>query len=191
MTDEELDTLLLGTERTPGKVTLSGHDRVDKWDVKQSDGSSGASVTHKGEEAQGFTATFALVQGEANGQAIDEIADFDARIMPLLNGLTGGKNPIALDIYHPDLARNRIGSVVKAKVGGLVRDGKGGATIAVGFQEYFPPKPKTGSPTGSKSKASGSAASGERTGTTVVSAPDPNAEAKAELAALVAEANAP
>ncbi len=55
-------------------------------------------------------------------------------------------------------------------MGAPAHDGKGGQTIVVKFQEYKPPKPKTGTPIGAVKKG-----------------PDPDAAAKQELADLVAK----
>ncbi len=116
-------------------------------------------MTLKSQEPIEFTTTFYLADRE----------DFAAwpAFQALIDSTVSGAKPKALDIYHPDLARNQINSVVKASVGGVVHDAKGGQTVVVKWREYFPPKPAGGSPSGSKAKK-----------------PDPNADVKAELAAL-------
>jgi hypothetical protein len=176
---ETSDYLLLGGKRTPGSVKLSGHGRAEKWDVKEGDGQGGATVTYKGEELSKFTATFEL----GDGDDYDDFADWDA-FVPILRRATGAKEPSALDVFHPDLARLDIKSVVVTKIGGLVHDGKGGATVAVDFLEYRPPVPKGGTPNGSSANAgaAGGAAGG---------AQDPNADAQAEIDALLEEAKKP
>jgi hypothetical protein len=152
---------------SPGKVTLSGHDRKIVWDVQFGPYLSGARTPLKGIPPIEFSASFYLVKDVAQG--IDDFAAWDA-FVPLLkataqvtNSLTGQKQtqPKAIDIYHPDLAANEINSVVLASLGGMVYDGKGGGTIVVKFQEYKPPKSYGGTPIGSK-----------RTG------PDPNVDMK-------------
>jgi hypothetical protein len=62
---------------------------------------------------------------------------------------------------------------VLGSIGGTIHDGKGGRTIVVKLQEYKPPKPKGGSPTGAGGFKAGSQ--------------DPNAAANAEIAALTAQ----
>jgi hypothetical protein len=104
----------------------------------------------------------------------------------VLRKATGSKEPTALDVYHPDLALLDIKSVVVTKIGGLVHDGKGGATVAVDFLEYRPPTPKGGTPSGSKGNAGAGAAGGAAGGEQ-----DPNADAQAELDALLDEAKKP
>lgn len=162
------DSLLAAGVRSPGKVTLSGHDRVIAWDVKEGPGQSGASMTRKGAKPVEFTATFYLVADEAQG--IDQVADWQA-FQQVIESTVAGPKPKPVDIYHPDLAARGITSVVLSSLGGVVHDGKGGQTITVKLIEYFPPKPAGGTAAGSRAKKK-------------TAAPDPNAAAKAELAAL-------
>jgi hypothetical protein len=168
--EELFDSIVLGGVSSPGKVTLSGHDRKVTWDVKTAPATKGASTTLKEVPPIEFTATFYLVKDVAQG--LDDFADWPA-FQDVIESSVNGTTPRALDIYHPDLASQRppIASVCKAMVGGAVDDGKGGRTIVVKFQEYQPPKPAGGSPSGSKAKPD----------------PDPNdpdAAAKAEIAKL-------
>ena len=164
------NSVILAGVASPGKVTLSGHDRRTNWDVKAGPNLDGATVTRKDTKPIEFTATFYLVYDKAQDvNDLDGWPPFQAAIESSVSGPT----PKALDIYHPDLASNGIRSVVKATIGGVQHDGKGGQTIVVKFQEYKPPKIRSGSPTGSKSSTS--------------SANDPNAAAQAQLAALTAQ----
>jgi hypothetical protein len=149
---EAYNSILLAGERSPGFVVLSGHERVQKWDVKESKKNSGASTTHQGEAVGTFTATFTLVRDAISG--IDEITEWES-YQTLIESTVKGSEKKALTVYHPDLARNGFTSVVLGKMGGMTHDKGGGATIAVLFQEYFPPKANkgTGTPSGSKSKS--------------------------------------
>jgi hypothetical protein len=165
--DEDLfNAITLAGTRSPGKVTITGHDRKVDWDVKAGSGQSGASTTLKAIPPIEFTCAFYLVRDDS--QAIDQVTEW-ASFEDLINSTVNGSTPKALDIYHPDLASRGITSVVLASFGGVIHDGKGGQTVTVKFQEYKPPKPKGGSASGSKAKAA---------------ANDPNAAANAELAAL-------
>lgn len=132
------DSILLGGLKSPGKVTLSGHDRKVDWDVKVVPGTKGATTTIKSIPPVEFTATFYLVRDDAIG-----VNDFDAwpQFLAKINSTVDGAKPKPLDIYHPDLAANGIISVCKSFVGGVVHDGKGGQTITVRFMEYKPPAP--------------------------------------------------
>lgn len=154
---------------SPGKLTLSGHDRVVDWDIKKGSGQSGATMTKRGEDPIEFTATFYLVQDVSQG-----IDDFEAwpAFLDLINSTVNGKTPKALEVYHPDLIANDIKSIVKKSVGGVVHDGKGGQTITVKFIEYRPPKKAGGSPSGSGTKPK------------KANAPDPNQAAQDEIARL-------
>jgi hypothetical protein len=173
--NEELyDSILLANTRSPGLVTLSGHDRNEKWDVKDADGAGGASTTYKGEQIAQFTASFYLVKDPVLD--LDEFAAWETFATLIRSSLPSKGTPKALDIYHPDLAANDIKSVCKASIGGMAHDGKGGATVAVKFIEFRPAKKKGGAPKGSKSSPK---------------PPDPNADLKAQVAALLEEAKKP
>jgi hypothetical protein len=171
--DPELyDTLVVGGQRSPGVVKLSGHDRKIGWDVKKGPGQSGASTTRTSEDPVEFEAAFYLADAE-------EIAAFRtwlAYVRTTVNGTT----PKALDTYHPDLAENDIKSVVLASIGGVAHDGKGGETRKIRLLEYRPARAKGGSPSGSKAKA-------KTTGG--IDPNDPNAAALAELERLRQEYN--
>ena len=71
----------------------------------------------------------------------------------MINSTLTGSKPSAVDIYHPDLAANDIKSVVKASVGGMTYDGKGGALVVVRFQEYRPVKKQGGTPLGLEARS--------------------------------------
>lgn len=161
--DEVYSSIVLGGQRSPGVVKLSGHDRKIGWDVKKGKGQSGASMTRTSEDPIEFTCEFYLADQD----------DFDA--WPAFDGLirstVSGATPKALDIYHPDLVMNHISSVVLSSFGGVVHDGKGGQTITVKLIEYKPPKPKGGSPSGSKTNAK-------------PKGPDPNQDLLDEIAKL-------
>src|SRR5262245_14480099 len=98
--EEVYDSIVLAGVRSPGRVTLSGHDRKIGWDIKKGPGTSGASMTRTSEDPVEFTASFYLSTRE----------DFDA--WPAFDGLirstTSGTKPKALDVYHPDLIANSI-----------------------------------------------------------------------------------
>lgn len=174
---EMYDVIVLGTMRSPGVVRLSGHDRNEKWDIKEAKGTTSATTTLNGDPIGQFEATFYLADDGYDGgpSDFDRWEDFQR----LVESTTNGPKPIALPIFHPDLARNRITDVVNGGVGGMVHDGKGGATVKVKFLEYRPPKPKP-----PKKPGSG-------TGTRIQEKPDPNAEAKRQLAALFEQAKQP
>jgi hypothetical protein len=164
------DCLVIDGVTTVGVVTLSGHERAQKWDVKDGDGQDGGSTTRKGSPPTQFTASFYLVNDPVLGNQIEA---WDA-IQRLIESTTAGPEPVALPVEHPDLARNGITEIVNGGIGGMEHDGKGGATVVVKLLEFRPPKPKGGSPTAGSNKTN-----------------DPNAAAKATLNALVSELEGP
>lgn len=161
--DEELyDAIVVAGRRSPGQVTLSGHDLAIGWDVKKGSGQAGASMTRTSEDPIQFSASFYLT----------DVEDFAAwpSFLELVKSSVAGTTPKALDAYHPDLAEVGITSIVLAKQCGTVHDGKGGQTKTLLLSQYRPPQPKGGSPKGSTAKKT--------------SAPDPNQAALDELARL-------
>ncbi len=187
---EAYDKIVLGTASSPGKVTLNGHDREKNWNVAKSKGTVGASSTLNGDDLGEFEATFELggdgYEEEIRNDVLrDELEQWDD-FQRLIESTTNGPKPVALPIYHPDLARNRYTEVVNRGVGGVVHDGKGGAMVKVKFGEHRPPKPKPVAKAVSKpSQTYATTDEGRR------SPPDPNAAAKAELAGLLTEARKP
>ena len=159
--EELFDVIVLRGATSPGVVTLRGHDREIGWDVKKGPGQSGATTERTSEDPVEFVASFKLT-------TLDEIAAWPDFRDVLLSTVSGAQ-PVAAEIYHPDLAANDIKSVVLKKLGGVQHDGDGGQTIEVSLLEYRPPKKKGGSPNGSKSKAK---------------KPDPDQAALDEIAAL-------
>lgn len=173
-----VDKIILGTTTSPGKVTLSGHNRDKDWNIAKAKGQAGASSTLNGDPLGEFEATFELADDE----------DFDAwdEFQRLIESTTNGPKPVALPIYHPDLARNRFTEVVNRGISGMTWTGNGGATVKVKFGEHRPPKPK---PAAKAEAKPGQQTAGSTTGPQ--QKPDPNAAAKQELARLREEAARP
>jgi hypothetical protein len=170
---ELFSTIVLGNSTSPGKVTLSGHDRNPDWDVQKAKGTTGATTKLTDPQPPGeFTASFFLADAE-------EIIAWDA-FQQVLKSTFTGPTPVALPIYHPDLARNDFTEVVCSSIGGLTHDRTGGATIVVKFREYRPPKPKPTQRAGAK--AAGDPAKAKY---------DPNAAARREFSELWDEVTAP
>lgn len=175
--DEDLySSIVLAGVRSPGQVTLSGHNRKVVWDVKAGPSQQGASMDLKEIPPIEFTATFSLFLDLNESPNEFELWD---RFAALIESTVRGASPKALDIYHPDLAAQGITSVVQAELGGIVRDelDPGRATVTVKFQEYAPPRKKGGAPAGSKKKL--------QTLPDEPAKPDPLAQLNAELAAVV------
>lgn len=143
------DAILLAGKRSPGRVTLSGHDRAFDWDVKKVKGAGGASTSYNGDDPTEFQASFYLVRDDAEG--IDDLEGWP-EFVGIVKSAIAGASVKALDVYHPDLVANGITQVVPKKIGGAVHDGKGGQTITITFLEYRAPKPAGGAVRGSKKK---------------------------------------
>lgn len=185
-------SIVLGGVPSPGVVTLSGHDREQSWDVKESKNQSGASTTYQGEKVAKFKASFHLIYDPITGQ--DDFLEWEA-FQLIVEAMTAGAKPFALPVYHPDLARQRITEVCGAKVGGIVYDNKGGGTVEVEFIEYKPPKKKGGTATAKPkpgevlAKGIGDAATDQLVA--VLKQNDPISQANAELDSLLKEAQSP
>jgi hypothetical protein len=163
-------SIILGGTASPGVVTLSNGDRTHEWDEQKPKGQVGCVTVNKGPKNGKFTASFYLADET-------DVAGWDS-FAALISSTVDGPKPKALSVYHPDLARNKVTDVVCESLGILSHDGKGGATVVVKFLEFRPPKPKPAA-----KAAAGVPAKAKR--------PDPNAAAKAELAALLEQAKTP
>lgn len=136
---ELFNTYRLAGNKSPGVVTFNGHDSKTGWDVKKGAGQDHGSMSRKGEEPLTFTASHYLVNDYTAGDMqIDAWDDF----AKVIESSASGPNPKALEIEHPDLARNGIRSVVKESIGGFKHDGKGGVTVVVTYRKYEVAKSK-------------------------------------------------
>jgi hypothetical protein len=176
------DYIILGTTPSPGKVTLSNHDRNQDWDIKTAKGQTGASSSLNGAPVGQFQATFELADEE-------DFARWEA-FQRLIESTTNGPTPTALPIYNPDLARNRYTEVSNGGVGGVIRLSNGGRRVTVKFLEYKPPKPKPIAKAVAKPGAIVPGGGGQF-GPPLPPKSDPNADAKRELAELLEEARRP
>jgi hypothetical protein len=181
-----LDVLVIGTKITPGVVTLSGHDRKKNWDTQKAKGNVGATNILNGDDPGEFDASFYLA-GDGENTNFEESDDFARweEMQAYIESTTNGPKPFALPIFHPDLARQKYTEIINGGVGGLVHDGKGGATVKVHFVEYRPAKKKVATKAIGKPSGAGGAQFGPPP------PPDPNQAAKDELAQLVAIARTP
>ncbi len=162
----------IGGMLSPGKVTLSGHDRVHDWEQQKAKGTVGEFTLNRGpKNVDGITASFALAD-------LEDVEAWDEFQRMLNAARESGK---ALLMFHPDTVRNLILDVVVRSIGGMQHNERGGATVVCKFSEYRPSKKKPAT----KAKAG----TPQRQGTTTVN--DPNAAAKAELSALLAQAREP
>lgn len=176
--------ILLGTQWSPGVVVLSNHDRKKEWDVQSAKGSTGASSKRNGDPVGTFTATFTLAGDEDDEDGQNDYVRWEA-FQLLLESIVDGDTSSTLPIYHPDLALQHFTEVSVARIGGRTWDATGMATHAVDFIEYRPPKAKP------VAKATPKAAGATSPTKGVPAKPDPNAQRKREVAALLDEARKP
>lgn len=166
---------LLAGKISPGRCTVSNHDDKEDWHVQQGTGSTGATSTLWGKPIVQFDVTYELGDVDDETTGISDIEYWDNTFAPLIQSTVNQAKPKALPFFHPDVPATE---VCKATIGGKSRQANGGVTVKVTYIVHRPPKPKK------VAKAtftnSGSAAK-----------PDPNAAAKAQLAALVEEAKKP
>jgi hypothetical protein len=184
--DLELSTIVLGTTRSPGVVTINGADRELSWDIKPAKGQTGASSTLGGQPLGEFECEFYLADDGADPEGETDFDQWE-KFQRLIWSTVNGPKPVALPIYHPDLARNNYTEVVLRQMGNMTHDGRGGASVKVKFGEHRPPKPKPAAKATAKPYAADPANDVQGTGTRA----DPNEDAKEELAGLLDEANKP
>jgi hypothetical protein len=188
---DDLDHILLSNVRSPGVCKLNGFGLKPKWDVKDADGQTGASSSLKGMSIRQGSIDFFL-GNDGDGSVNDFAAweDFERLIYSSVSGTT----PVALQIYHPDLARANLTAVCLGPEGVSLPmyDGRGGATYSVSFIEYKPPKPKKTAKAVAKPSSSYAAnPANDVSGYGTREKPDPNQAAKDELAALTQQASQP
>jgi hypothetical protein len=176
--DEDLYKSIIvdSDRRSPGVVTISGHDRENDWDVKKAKGQTGASSSLNGKPIGGFTTTFQLVNDVAEG--VDQFEEWEI-FQRYVETLTAGPAPKAVPIYHPDLARQQYTEASVKKIYGLTYNANGEGTAKIDWIEYKPPKPKPAKKATFPDDPANPAKA------------DPNAAKKAERDALLAEAKRP
>jgi hypothetical protein len=176
------DSVVVGGRPQPAEIgaTPRGHEREWDWDTKPAKGQDGASSSLNGATIGGFFVDY---------EFLSEDMQLWLGYQRHLETMVTGPEPKAYPIYHPDLEANRYTEASIKKIGDIIHDGKGGCKVIVQFIEYKPPKPKVVK--SAKPKTSGTGSSKSADGTVSPPAPDPNAAAKAELAALMTEAQTP
>jgi hypothetical protein len=145
------NVVVLGGVTSPGKVVLSGHDRVAKWDTQLGPFMVGARTIFKGSPPVQFKAVFSLLRDLSQG--IDDFATWPAfrrliestlqpatQATPISQQQQPGVLIKALPIYHPALSANGITAVTMARIGGEIYDGKGGMVVEVELQQYKAPR---------------------------------------------------
>lgn len=146
------DFVVVASIASPGVIApdgISGFDRTHDWEVKKSQGASGATITDQGEPPAEGSITWQLWRNGLNGEPHD-FDDWDAFRALLRTAKTTNKKVTALGILHPRLTDNEIFNVVVKKIGILQNKGGGLYTVTVDFLEYRQPVKAGGTPAGSK-----------------------------------------
>lgn len=142
--EELFNVIVLNGHSSPGVVKLSGHETKVVWDVQGGPFQNGSIIRYKWSPPVEFQADFYLVDDPSQG--LDDTAKWDDFARLIEATVNNPRQPKAVPIYHPDLARNKIKSVVKASIGGMSYDGKGGTNVTVKFQQYLAPRKWEGTP---------------------------------------------
>ena len=143
-TRSELDFHLLAGVPSPGLAKFSGLSREQTWDVKDADGQTGGSTTHKGSKLIKFSVVYSF--GIDVDTGLDDFDQWPA-FERLINSTIAGPKVFALELYYVEAARlvPPLTAVSLAKMGTPVQDGLGGRSVTVDYIEYQPAKAKSSS----------------------------------------------
>lgn len=171
----------------PGIVKVTGAEQIYKWQINEAKGADGATTAYQGGDIAKPKLTFVLWKGlDDRGGFVDYFAMWEA-FQPILEASIpppgSKKDPIALSIHHPAFRKARIGSCSVEKIGQVLPDGNGGATVDVDLLVFRPPKKAGGTVKGATNHAPG-----DRPKTEVEQAADNEA---GMTTLLLASANAP
>lgn len=174
---EAFDFIFIAGTQNPGICKLT-HVKRHEWDKKKSKGSTGGTVTFTGNPLVEFSVEYYLWLPE-HFDAWPGWASMQRKTLkvPASGGTTGAlvaagvtingvavtagpatpatTQPVAMDVYHPDLAEVNVLRCIVQEEGGKIPDGKGGARYTWKYAEYKPPTPAGGTANGSKDAAGG------------------------------------
>lgn len=163
---EAFDYIFIAGQQNPGLCKVT-HSKKHDWDKKKAGGSTGATLTFKGSNVVEFQVEYFLWL-PAHFDAWPAWAAMQRKSLkiPATGGPQTGNlrvanapvtiakpattQPVALDVYHPDLAEINVLRCIVEEEGGKQPDGKGGAKYVWKYAEYNPPKPAGGTASGSK-----------------------------------------
>lgn len=205
VTDADLfNFIFIAGTQNPGIAKVT-HSKKHDWDKRKSPGSTGGTLTFRGSNVVEFQVEYYLwlpehfdawpgwaamqrksLKIQASGGTSGALVTAGVTIGGV--AVTGGvatpatTQPVALDVYHPDLAEINVLRCIVEEEGGKQPDGKGGAKYVWKYAEYNPPKPAGGTASGSKDGMGGNPGK----------AAEPTAQTVADkmLAALLAKAKA-
>ncbi len=140
----DYDAIELAGQEFGGLVIVKGFKRPFGWDIKKGKGVKGGTLTLGEFPPAKGTITFVLWLPE-HWRTLADITE-------AFNYDPSKKKSSPIDVYHPDLARLEINSIVCENIGGQENMGKGKYQIAYDVIEYLPPPPKDASATPNGSK---------------------------------------
>lgn len=165
------NVIFIAGVQNPGIAKIT-HSKKHDWDKKKSKGSSGGTLTFTGSSVVEFQVEYYLwlpehfdawpawaamqrkslkIPAVVSGQS-GNIRQANATAITITPATT---QPVALDVYHPDLAEINVLRCIVEEEGGKVPDGKGGAKYTWKYAEYSPPKPAGGTANASKDAMGG------------------------------------
>lgn len=130
----------------PGIAIVTGCVDESKLDVKSGKGTKGASVNYEGSDPKEFTVTLLLFEEEE----YDEWLDGNARRVLLTP--PEGKEAKAFAVDHPSCLECNITSALKKSVSAAEPQGDGSYRVTIKLQPAPPPKPSSGTPSGTAAK---------------------------------------
>ena len=119
------DSIILAGRVSPGRARVSMPMRTEGWEKQKAKGADGAEAVNNGADLIEFDVELYLWRDER----VDHFEAWEDWSPVLLTPVKAG-NPMALDIYHPQLDGLGISSVVVKQRSNPQPDGKGGATVA-------------------------------------------------------------
>lgn len=143
-TPSACDTILLAGQRSPGVARVRPLSSPRKWDEKDGQGTSGASLVYQGDKLVHFEVAIELWEPE-------HFVAWDAFRL-LLRKAPEGVKPTALDLSHPFVDEHEVSAVVVEDLVGPEITDQGLTTWVVKFVQFRKPTPAQGKPGGSASQ---------------------------------------
>jgi|HubBroStandDraft_3_1064219.scaffolds.fasta_scaffold171502_2 hypothetical protein len=144
-----IDYVVIGGDRSPGKVTVRGLKQPSGWDERKGYAMSGATLVPSGDPLANFDLFFEfwLVVHRKQWEAF--YGKYFALAAKLVAGSTASvigpsgfpvrPNPQAIGVYHPLIQFNKIASCVVTNRGELHNDETGGWSQVISLRQYRKP----------------------------------------------------
>lgn len=146
------DQPIIAGRRWPGIARVEGCERGYEWQVNKGKGTDGATTAYQGGTLAKPKITFELWIGYYQDSWCDFFAEWEAYKTVFEMSFTGsgaknasgGKDPVALKLEHPQATHNKIMACVVEKIGDIKLTGPCRGTVTVELLEYRKPTPKVG-----------------------------------------------